>query len=128
MDILELARFGVPTLLSLAILGLIYVLNKKYRESPKGDRRAPQRVVGCPNKMEGLSATLTGMLANLDASTRMLTELLHIMEETKAEVRRVADVASIHATGSRSEKIREESRDLLRDLLMEVRQSQLRGN
>jgi len=121
MDFVEFAKLGVPTLLALAILGLIHILNKKYRQSENGDRRAPLKVVGCPNKMEGMSATLTGMLVHLDSSTKMLVEILHSQEETKKEVRRVADVASIHAPGSRSEKVREESRDLLRELLMVVK-------
>ena len=115
----ELSRLGVPTLLALAVLGLIHILNKRYRESEKGDRRAPPRVVGCPNKLE--MGTLKGMLANLESSTKMLVEILHCVEETKVELRSIADVTRLYQTGSRSEKVREESRDLLRELLMEIK-------
>ena len=123
MDLTDLAKLGVPTLLALAILGLIYILNRKYRETPNGDRRKAPHVISCPNRMQGLDATLQGLLTNLDTSTKILVELLRSMEEARGELRAVSDVTKLYQSGSRSEKIREESRDLLKELLLVARRT-----
>ena len=112
MDLGLIAELGVAGIAMIAVVIALDIARKKFRESEKGDRRAPSN---------GLQTTLKGMLTNLDSSTKMLVEILHSIEETRVEIRRVADVASLHATGSRSEKVREESRDLLRELLMEIK-------
>jgi hypothetical protein len=128
----QVAEYGLTGLALLALIMLIDFIRKRFREGEVGDRRRAPTVIECPNKIQGLSATLSSLDTQIgrlvdhhdeyppNAVTdavkgvaRVETGVIRLLEETRP--------------GSRSQMIREESRDLLRELVGLVKKNGFRG-
>ena len=133
------AQVGVAGLALLALIMLIDLLRRKFREGEQGERREPfaPKVVNCPNKIEGLAATLAATLTTLGEvrdearANRMLqTEQLKVLTVSEEGIDRLVEQHKPDGTGremwkwtARSEGIQEESRDLLREIAMALKKN-----
>ena len=128
MDFGMLVDLGITGMLVVAVIMLIDFIRKRFREGNKGDRRMFPRVIECPNKIEGLAATLV----SLDKQIGRLVDH-HEEYPPNAVVDAVKGVARVEIgvarlleetrPGSRAQMIREESRDLLRELVAVVKKN-----
>ena len=128
MELLQVAaKLGALGIALLVILMLVDMVRKKYRESDPGDRRKVPFVVQCPNKVEGLDATLTSIQKQSAAQTVLLAECTQELRHNGDGISRL--VAQHAPQGGREtwkipprmELLQEESRDLLRELVNEVK-------
>ena len=71
-DIQLLGQLGAVGLAMLAVVFSLDLLRKKYRESDRGDRRRAPVIMDCPNKIQGLDATLEEVAKQARASTQAL--------------------------------------------------------
>jgi hypothetical protein len=114
----QVAELGALGLALLAVIMLIDFIRNRLGNVGK----APS-VIECPYNARGVEKMFEKMVLNLDASTTMLGELLHIVEENRVNIREVGHTARLHGPGSRSEKVREESRDLLHEILVVLKRN-----
>ena len=112
LELGHIVEMGAIGLALLAVLMLIDFIKKRF-----GNGKAQPVVEDRRRVVDEIEKTLGKMLLNLDTSTRTLSELLHVVEENRIGIREVEHLANLHGAGSRSEKVREESRDLLRDIV-----------
>jgi hypothetical protein len=131
MDFGAVAEWGVTGGLVVGMIMLIDFIRKRFREGEVGDRRKAPTVIECPNKIQGLSVTL----ASLDKQIGRLVDH-HDEYPPNAVTDAVKGVARVEIgverlleetrTGSRAQMIREESRDLLHELVGLVKKNGLR--
>lgn len=122
MNNLPFGELGIAGLGLIIALYALDMVRKRYRQTENGDRRKAPVVMNCPNRVPGLAETLVRISSNIETSTHLLAELLRIEKDNQKGIQEIRTVSSLHGAGSRSERVREESRDLLRDLLSAVQQ------
>jgi hypothetical protein len=130
MDFGALAELGVTGMLVVAVIMLIDFIKRKFRDGEKGDRRLLPRVIDCPNKVEGLAATMVALCNESREQTRLNTEQLRVIQHNMDGIDRLVDQHKPGLDGremwkmsTRSEKVQEESRDLLRELVAVVKKN-----
>jgi hypothetical protein len=127
MDFGAVAELGVIGGLVVGIIMLIDFIRKRFRESGKGERRLIPSVIECPNRIQGLSATLTSLDKQIgrlvdhhdEYPPNAVTEAVRGVARVEIGVTRLLEETH---PGSRAQMIREESRDILK--AMEVNQTQ----
>ena len=123
------AELGLVGLALVVIVMLVDVIRKRYRQSSNGDRRRVPTVVNCPNKVEGLDATLRAVAKQSGAQTTLLNECTVQLRHNGDGIDRLVeqhkptlDGRETWKVSPRSERLQEESRDLLRELVAVVKQ------
>lgn len=123
-----LAELGVAGIALVAVIMLIDFIRKRWRQSEDGDRRGPPAVIGCPNKVEGLADTLKMISKQSGEQTKLLTAQIRVLEHNRGGIDRLVDQHKPAADGRetwkvspRMERLTEESRDLLRELVIAVK-------
>ena len=122
---LGIVDYGIVGVLLAVIMGLVEVVRRKYRESSDGDRRKPTpMIVKCPNEIEGLNATLIALVNESREQTRLNTEELKLLQHNRDGIDRLVDQHKPTLDGRetwkvspRMEKLQEESRDSLREIV-----------
>lgn len=126
MDWVKLGELGAVVLAMLTILILVEVIRRRYRESDTGERRDASSgtlMIKCPNRVEGLSATLAAISEECRTMTALnqeqLRHLQHNREQIDGLVKAHQPVAGREwwKTTEKSEHIQEEIRDGIRDLV-----------
>lgn len=125
---LGIVDLGIVGALVATIFGLIEVVRRKFRESTNGDRRRAPTVVNCPNHIEGLAATMEEWSKQSGAQTRALENIAKNVLSSKGGVDRLVEQHKPNIDGRetwkispRMESFQEESRDLLKELVAEVK-------
>lgn len=135
MDLGGMAELGVAGIAMIAVVVMVDLLRRKFRESEKGDRRAQPEVIHCPNKGVGMAKTLEGILKTLEeqreesrANRKLQTEQLRVLAHVCDGTDRLVEQHKAGADGVESWKVQprmialqEESRDLLKDLVRAVK-------
>ena len=126
----QLAEIGATGLALLAVIMLIDFIRRRFGIDPKC--RIPS-VIECPNKIEGLAATMIALSNESREQTRLNTEQLKVLQHNQDGIDRLVDQhkpgldgREMWKTTSRSEKVQEESRDLLRELVSVVKKNGFR--
>ena len=134
LDFGSIADLGAIGLALLAIIMLVDFIRKRFRESERGERRRSPLVIECPNKIEGLAATMIALSNESREQTRLNTEQLKVLQHNRDGIDRLVDQhkpgvdgREMWKTTTRSEKIQEDSRDLLRELVAVVKKNGFRG-
>jgi hypothetical protein len=124
-----LVEIGSTGALLAIIMGLIEIVRRKYRESTNGDRRRVPTVVQCPNKVEGLGATLEEVARASGAQVKLNTEMIRIIQHNRDGIDRLVEQHKPTVDGRetwkippRMERLQEESRDLLREVVSLLKQ------
>lgn len=123
-DIAELGAVGIAMVV---VLMLVDFIRRKLNWD--GEHRAAETLfVECPNKVEGLAATLSEVSTQSAAQTRVMTAMLQLLEHNKNGIDRLVDQHKPNVEGRetwkippRMEALQEESRDLLRELVVEAK-------
>ena len=130
MDFGMLVDLGITGMLVVAVIMLIDFIRKRFRGSDKGERRGFPSVIECPNKIEGLAATIIALSNESREQTRLNTEQLRVLTRNEDGIKRLVeqhkpglDGREMWKTTSRSERVQEESRDLLRELVSVVKKN-----
>ena len=130
MDFGAVAELGVTGMLVVAVIMLIDFIKNKFREHGTGDRRNAPAVINCPNKIEGLAATIIALSNESREQTRLNTDQLQVLQHNQDGIDRLVDQhkpgvdgREMWKTSTRSEKVQEESRDLLRELVSVVKKN-----
>ena len=120
-DLGKLAEFGVAGLALVVVLVLVLALVDIFRKKLFGKESAS--IIECPNKIEGLSATLVALSNESREQTRLNTEQLKVLTRNHEGIGRLVEQHKPDTNGremwkwtTRSEQIQEESRDLLREI------------
>ena len=118
-----LAELGVAGIALVAIIMLIDFIRKRI-----GNGKKTQTVLECPNKIERLDATLIALVNQSGEQTRLNTEQLKVLITNTKGIERLVDQHKPDASGremwkwtSRSERMQEESRDLLREIVQAMK-------
>ena len=126
-DLSTVGQLGATGLAMLAVVFALDLLRKKYRESDKGERRKMPMVVNCPNRIEGLDATLQEVAKQSGAQTKVLTACSVTLEHNRTAI---DTLVRQHAPEGgrerwkipeRMEQLQEETRDLMRELVAAVK-------
>ena len=122
--IVELGAIGLALL---AVIMLIDFIRKKFFKET--ECRMPA-IIECPNKVEGLSATMVALCNESREQTRLNTEQLKVLQHNMDGIDRLVeqhkpglDGRETWKTTARAEKFQEESRDLLRELVAVVKRN-----
>jgi len=125
-EISQISELGVVGLALLVVLVMIDLIRKKLLGK---DGNGKPMVIDCPNKVEGLSATLVALSEESREQTRLNTEQLKVLTRNHEGIARLVDQHKPDSNGremwkwtTRSEQIQEESRDLLREIVQAVKQ------
>jgi len=125
----DLAELGAVGIALLVVLMLVDFIRRKLNWDSPQARTCPV-IVECPNKVEGLDATLREVSSQSVAQTRVMTAMLQLLEHNKSGIDRLVDQHKPNVDGretwkipQRMETLQEESRDLLRELLTEARKN-----
>ena len=123
----QLAEIGATGLALLAVIMLIDFIRRRFGIDPKC--HIPS-IIECPNKIEGLAATMIALSNESREQTRLNTEQLKVLQHNQDGIDRLVDQhkpgldgREMWKTTSRSEKVQEESRDLLRELVSVVKKN-----
>ena len=129
-DFGQIADMGAIGLALLAVIMLVDFIRKRFREGETWDRRKMPTAIECPNKVEGLAATMIALSNESREQTRLNTEQLKVLQHNQDGIDRLLDQhkpgldgREMWKTTSRSEKVQEESRDLLRELVSVVKKN-----
>lgn len=125
-------EYGLLGMALLAVLGLIDFIRKKIRETPNGDRRQSPIVIECPNKIPGIAATLRANTDSTNALRVLIIEQVKLLQHVANGTDRLVDQHKPNPNGretwkgsAAAEKVQEESRDLLKQMVFLIEQNVL---
>ena len=126
-DLEKLMELGLTGIALIAIVGLVDLVRRRYRSSPNGDRRKLPIVIECPNRIEGLGATLKELAQSSRAMQVLVVEQVRILQHNSDGIDRLIEDHAPNAEGrqtwkgtKRQEEVAEESVKLLRELVTAV--------
>jgi hypothetical protein len=123
----SLVELGVVGIALLAVLMLVDLIRKKMGVDSSGSHKL--QIVECPNRIEGLAATLEEMSKQSGAQTKVMTALMQATEHNRSGIDRLVeqhrpeDGRETWKIPPRMERLQEETRDLLRELVTEVKRN-----
>lgn len=134
MDFGAIADYGLATLAILALLAGIDYARRRYRESEPGERRkrsdSSPKIIGCPNKIYELPQILISLTEAAKEQTRLNTLQLDVLNHNREGIDRLVEQHRPGPDGReawkippRMEQLQEETRDLLRELVMVVKKN-----
>lgn len=129
--IAKITEVGVVGMSLVAVIMLVDFIRKRFRESNPGDRRSVSTVsLSCPNKIHELPATLSALIEATREQTRLGASQLEVLKHNREGIDRLVDQHRPSPDGRetwkippRMEMLQEETRDLLRELVMVVKKN-----
>lgn len=117
----NIADIGLAGLAIIALIAVIEFAKKRYRESEAGDRRSNPTVVNCPNKIYELQPTLKELSQVIERQAEVSKAHVEATKSYGPAAQRIdAGVERLLEQvrpGARAEKVREESRDMLKEIV-----------
>jgi hypothetical protein len=124
LDLGKLIEFGLLGVALIAIVGLVDLARRRFRQTGNGNRRMTPLVIDCPNNIKGLSATLDSLDKSTAALRVLVVEQVKLLQHNRDGIDRLVEQHKPGPDGrenwkesARADAIREESRDLLKKLV-----------
>jgi hypothetical protein len=124
LDLGKLIEFGLLGVALIAIVGLVDLARRRFRQTGNGNRRRMPLVIECPNKIQGLSSTLDSLDKSTAALRVLVVEQVKLLQHNRDGIDRLVEQHKPGPDGrenwkesARADAIREESRDLLKKLV-----------
>ena len=129
LDLNKLGELGAVTLALILAIMAFDLVRKKFRQTENGDRRKASIVVECPNKIEGLAATLELLAEAAQTQVQQNVEHIKLLQLNKTGIDRLVDqhkpVNGVETwkASHRIEELLEDTCVAVKELVREIKRS-----